>query len=104
MGAVQRKLMLFASGNTHSQIYDEPKTYSWDAKPKVDAANYTVVNAKDVSITKPPGSIGGEQFIIRNCHVSKVSLPANGPCDAGEKDFQGVRDGSVSSRMILSSI
>lgn len=74
MGAVQRKLMLFSSGSTRSQDHDKPKTYSWDTKPKVDAANYTVVNAKDASIMKPPGSIGGEQFIIRNCQNTSLYI------------------------------
>ncbi|XP_075528558.1 protein XRP2-like [Dermacentor variabilis] len=72
MGAVQRKLMLFSAGSAHAREHDQSKTYSWDTKPRVDAANYTVENAIDTTVTKCPGNVNGQQFVIRNCHNASL--------------------------------
>ncbi|XP_070380821.1 protein XRP2-like isoform X2 [Dermacentor albipictus] len=72
MGAVQRKLMLFSAGSAHPREHDQSKTYSWDTKPRVDAANYTVENAIDTTVTRCPGNVNGQQFVIRNCHNASL--------------------------------
>ncbi|KAH8034980.1 hypothetical protein HPB51_003821 [Rhipicephalus microplus] len=75
MGAVQRKLTMFTQANyLPREPCDRSKAYSWDAKPKVDASNYTVENAVDTTVTKCSGNVNGQQFVIRNCHNASLYI------------------------------
>ncbi|KAK8763496.1 hypothetical protein V5799_033892 [Amblyomma americanum] len=66
--------MLFSTEGDRPKESDQAKTYSWDVRPKVDAANYTVENAVEAIVTKWPGSVDGQQFVIRNCHNASLYI------------------------------
>ncbi|XP_071547917.1 protein XRP2-like isoform X2 [Panulirus ornatus] len=53
---------------------EEPKTYSWDKKDKVNPADYTIENISNTEVGRLPGTINGQQFIIQNCQASQIYL------------------------------
>ena len=52
---------------------ETPKVYSWDKK-KVDLSQYSFENLQDQTVVKLPGSINGEQFMVRNCINCNIYL------------------------------
>lgn len=53
---------------------DQPKVYSWDKRPKVDASNYMFDGLKDETAGKLPGALIGQQFIVQNCKNCNIYL------------------------------
>ena len=51
----------------------KPKVYSWDTK-KVDLTQYSFENLQDQTVVKAPGSIDGQQFMVRNCINCNIYL------------------------------
>ena len=51
----------------------KPKVYSWDTK-KVDLTQYSFENLQEQTVVKAPGSIEGEQFMVRNCINCNIYL------------------------------
>ncbi|XP_053647108.1 protein XRP2 [Cherax quadricarinatus] len=54
--------------------HQEPKSYSWDKKDRVNPADFTVENVSNEEVGRLPGTIGGQQFIIQNCQASQIYL------------------------------
>ena len=52
---------------------EAPKVYSWDKK-KVDLSQYSFENLNDQNLVKLPGTINGEQFMVRNCTNCNIYL------------------------------
>ncbi|XP_025422707.1 protein XRP2-like [Sipha flava] len=54
----------------------EPKkmVYSWVERKHLDPADYVMENVNGRTAYKPPGSIGGQQFIVRNCQDAEIFL------------------------------
>ncbi|XP_026817756.1 LOW QUALITY PROTEIN: protein XRP2-like [Rhopalosiphum maidis] len=54
----------------------EPKklVYSWVERKHLDPADYVMENLNGCTAYKSPGSIGGQQFVIRNCQDSNIYL------------------------------
>ena len=51
----------------------KPKVYSWDTK-KIDLTQYSFENLQEQTVVKAPGSIEGEQFMVRNCINCNIYL------------------------------
>ena len=52
---------------------EQPKIYSWDKK-KTDLSEFIFENLNQQEVSKLPGSINGQQFIIRNCENSSIYI------------------------------
>ncbi|XP_060861706.1 protein XRP2-like isoform X1 [Metopolophium dirhodum] len=54
----------------------EPKklVYSWVERKHLDPADYVMENLNGCMAYKSPGSIGGQQFVVRNCQDSNIYL------------------------------
>lgn len=69
---------LFSSFQTHDQLSEEdaneaPKVYSWDKRDKVvDVKNFMLDQLSNETVTRMPGSINGQQFIIQNCNSCDI--------------------------------
>jgi hypothetical protein len=46
-----------------------------DKRERVDPRDFTIENLNGETAGRAPGTINGQQFIIRNCQVSCSSLP-----------------------------
>lgn len=50
-------------------------TFTFRAEQKhLDPTDYIIENLSRSSVCKPPGSIRGQQFVIRNCEDSSIFL------------------------------
>eukprot|EP00093_Oithona_nana_P006571 06571.XXX_150307_151858_1 [CDS] Oithona nana genome sequencing. len=77
----------------------KPKVYSWDTK-KIDLTQYSFENLQEQTVVKAPGSIEGEQFMVRNCincniylldHINTITIDDCKNC----KIFIGPTKGSL---------
>ncbi|VVC39344.1 Hypothetical protein CINCED_3A008023 [Cinara cedri] len=48
--------------------------YSWVERKHLDPADYVIENLNGGMAYKPPGSVSGQQFVIRNCQGSNIYL------------------------------
>lgn len=50
------------------ELEEEPKVYSWDVRKKnVNVADFVIDSKVGESVARMPGSINGQQFIIKDC-------------------------------------
>lgn len=63
-----------ATANAPATSATGEKVYSWDLRKAVDPKDYTIENKKGETIVKVPGSINGNQFIIKNLENCIVFL------------------------------
>ncbi|XP_050520461.1 protein XRP2-like [Daktulosphaira vitifoliae] len=59
-----------------TKTFKEPnkKMYSWTERKHLNPTDYIIENLSGGTVCKPPGSIGGQQFVIRNCEDTNVFL------------------------------
>ncbi|XP_067934750.1 protein XRP2-like [Watersipora subatra] len=67
MGCIWSKLI--AGGNAREELSEDeaPKQYSWDKREKLDMSNFILDKLSGEVVGRMPGTINGQQFIIRNC-------------------------------------
>ncbi|XP_041367232.1 protein XRP2-like [Gigantopelta aegis] len=62
----------FGSRQPLEEVEDEKPVYSWDHREKKNIKDYTIENLDNETAGRLPGSVGGEQFIIKNCKDSSI--------------------------------
>ncbi|XP_052797927.1 protein XRP2-like isoform X1 [Mya arenaria] len=66
---------IFGKGSQHETLQEEqPKTYSWNSRPKLDPSSYMFDGLKDETVGKLPGALNGIQFIVQNCQNCNIYL------------------------------
>nr|XP_018914443.1 PREDICTED: protein XRP2-like [Bemisia tabaci] len=66
--------LLLGKSKEEEQQPEVPKKYSWDLRKEKNVNDFKFENLDNAELFKGPGSINGEQFIIRNCSNSKIFL------------------------------
>ncbi|XP_064600443.1 protein XRP2-like [Liolophura sinensis] len=52
----------------------QPKQYSWDKREKLNVQDFIIENVKDETVGRKPGTVNGQQFIIRNCENCDIYI------------------------------